>query len=196
MSARIPPGFAELWIRFNTPGDLENMYCAVGIDLAPGESGTQTLAETLDTTAEASLVPMLSNQYTVGGGHVIFGQDGGDIRFDSASTPTAGGQTGAGLPPNTAVLARKLTATGGRRGRGRMFIPGIPEGNVGSDGQLVAAYRTTAQTAVADMMADLVALPQVDGLVLLHDTAPFTPTPITGFSVELYVATQRRRLRP
>lgn len=75
-------------------------------------------------------------------------------------------------------------------------MPGLAEGSAGSDGQLLQADLDARQADWNDLLTNVVALADVDALVLFHDTAPFTPTPITGFQVQRKVATQRRRLRP
>lgn len=196
MSARIPPGWAEVWIGFTLGTDPEQMYSAIGVNLAAGEGATLVNANLLLDTGNASLRPAVTDDYLIGAGHVIFGQDGGDIRIDGSTTPAAGTNTGTSLPQNCAMLVRKLTSTGGRRGRGRMFIPGINNDDVNTNGDLASAYRTLAQTALDDFMSDLVGLAIVDELVLFHDSEPFTPSVITSLEVQPTLATQRRRMRP
>lgn len=196
MSARIPPGFAEVWVQFGRSDDPEPMYIALGVNLAAGVGASQAAADSILAAVPPGLDNMISTDYGIGPGHVIFGQDGGDIRIDGTATPVAGTQAGTALPQNCAVLFRKLTAVGGRRGRGRGFIPGIPEGNVTPNGSLTTAYRTTAIAAVQQVLTDLVATAEVTSLQLFHDTAPFQPTLITSLEVQPVIATQRRRLRP
>lgn len=196
MSARIPPGYAEAWLRFNTASDPENMYCALGLQLASGQTGTQTLTNSIDSTATAALDNITSSEHTLGPGHVIYGQDGGDLRIDSTNSPVTGAAGTNALTVNTAVLVRKLTASGGRRGRGRMYLPGAPESVFSTAGNMTTGTQATHQTALDNLMTTLIALAGVDGLCLFHDTAPFTPTPITSLEVQLKAATQRRRMRP
>jgi hypothetical protein len=196
MSARIPPNFAEVWTQFNVTGDNENMYVALGVDLAVGVAANQTDTDVLLAAALGALRPMVSSDYTLGPGHVIWGQDGGDIRIDGTASPAAGTSSAGGAAPNCAVLVRKLTAAGGRRGRGRMYVPGPPDGSVNPNGDLSTAYKTTCTTQVNALLSNMVALVQVDACVLFHDTSPFTPTTITSLEVQNKIATQRRRLRP
>jgi hypothetical protein len=99
------------------------------------------------------------------------------------------------IPPNCAVLFRKTTAAGGRRNRGRFYAPpcNINEAAV-SDAGVIDSSIAAAQQTKWD--AALTAL-STAGLtpVLFHSEGPFTPTPITGFVLQLLLATQRRRLR-
>lgn len=196
MSARIPPGFAEVWVQFNTPLDPEPMYSAFGIDLASGVPMDQSEATSILGWASLSIAPTIASDYTVGPGHVIAGQDGGDVRYDGVTAPSAGTNGGNACPNNTSWLVRKVTASGGRRGRGRMYWPGVPEGDVGSTGILTSGALADLQTQASLLQSNLVALTSVDALVLFHESAPFTPTPITTLQAQTRAATQRRRMRP
>lgn len=196
MSARIPPGSAEIWIQFNLAGDPEAMYCSLGVELAVGQAANQTATDNVLNAATASVRPVVSSDLTVGPGHMIWGQDGGDLRIDGTASPLAGTGAAGAVPVNTGLLVRKLTASGGRRNRGRMTIPGLPEGNVGGTGGLTTAFHATAVTAMNDLMADLIATSEVAALLLFHDTSPFTPTTITALEPQTKAATQRRRMRP
>jgi hypothetical protein len=196
LSARIPPGFAELWLAWSTSGDAEQMFTSIGLDLATGVTPSQTNTDALTAIARSALDDICSADYQVGGGHIIWGQDGSDIRIDSANNLVTGLTAGSALPPNCAYLVRKLTDLGGRRARGRMFIPGVPEGTVGANGVLTGAGLTAVNTAVLALLTNLEGNAAVEGLVLFHDTAPFTPTPITSLEAQSKIATQRRRMRP
>jgi hypothetical protein len=127
------------------------------------------------------------------------GQDGGDPIVVEYGATTVGSNNDEPLPPNCALLVRKTTAFGGRRNRGRAYIPGLslkpstsPAGMI--DGAAVTALQSDANDWWA--AAANVGPPEVSGLVLLHSESPFTPTPITGLDVQDKIATQRRRLRP
>jgi len=196
MSARIPPGFAEIWVKFALPGDAEPMFSSLAVDLAPGESATLTLANSLMDVMLTNLDNVLSSSYAVQPGYVLFGNDGGDIRIDSTSTEQQGDVGENALPNNCAVLVRKVTGEGGRRNRGRMFIPGISEEAVDATGAIAGTPLSNWNSAFDDIQTTLVGLATVDNLVLLHDSAPHTPTVITDLVVQPKIATQRRRLRP
>lgn len=112
---------------------------------------------------------------------------------------TAGTDGGALLPPNCAVLVRKLTALGGRKGRGRAYVPGISEisGSLDSSGTFSTAEATVIDTAFAGLDADLLADTTFGPVqtVLLHSDST-VPTFISGWATSNKIATQRRRLRP
>lgn len=196
MSSRIPLGFAEVWMQFGTPTDPEPMFCALGLELSAGAVADQTNTDLICAACDSSLDNIVSSDMTLGPGYVLWGDDPGEIRIDSSNTPSAGLAGANAITVNTALLVRKLTASSGRRNRGRMFIPGMPEADFSAAGNMTAGTRATKQTALNNLQTNLVALAFVDGLALLHDSAPFTPTPIGSLEVQLKAATQRRRMRP
>jgi hypothetical protein len=116
--------------------------------------------------------------------------DTGPSALHSAVEPGAGDSAAA--PPNVSVLVRKNTALGGRKGRGRMYIPGVAEAD--SDGAgVMSSVRQAAWQAQADTFLVAAALGGLAGVVLHEDAT--TPTPIISLAVDGRVATQRRRLR-
>lgn len=99
------------------------------------------------------------------------------------------------IPPNTSVLATKRTLLGGRKGRGRLFLPPPPEGQVNNIGVLDSSYVDGLQDLVDTMMTAMES--ELGGApYLLHTDPSPAPTLIQSISVEQVVATQRRRLRP
>lgn len=112
-----------------------------------------------------------------------------------AAANIAGTQSGAALPPNCAMLVKKVTARGGRKGRGRMFVPPIatPESNVDTLGLMSSATVTTIQAAWSSAINAEIASDYPPRL--LHETLVDTPDAITGLIVSGQIATQRRRMR-
>jgi hypothetical protein len=103
-----------------------------------------------------------------------------------------GGQGGTAAPPNLAYLIEKNTGLGGRRGRGRLFLPGVEEGSVEGDGALGAVMLGGLITQSGLWLADI----ETAGynMVLLHSDAT-APTEVTSLSVDPRAATQRNRMR-
>jgi len=96
---------------------------------------------------------------------------------------------------NTSMLIRKVTDTGGRQGRGRFFLPGVPEGKVDPDGTFDSGY---LDSAVADWESFLGKLgtDQLPMALLHGDGSPVaTPHEVLDLSPATQAATQRRRLR-
>lgn len=108
----------------------------------------------------------------------------------------AGSRANSGVPPNTSLLVRKSTAGGGRRARGRMYIPGLLDSDVDVDGFITPATVSAFQTEANEFFdgAEAGGLP----LYVLHApgiSATPAPTVMTGLQVQGVAATQRRRMR-
>lgn len=94
--------------------------------------------------------------------------------------------------PQLAMLVAKLSALGGRRGRGRSYVPGPPDVLDHDTGLWDAGYVTQVQTAFEDFGAAMSLADWVP--VILHE-GNTTPTPITAYAVRSRSGTQRRRNR-
>lgn len=119
-----------------------------------------------------------------------------DGPISSAAGPAIAGTGGqAPVPINCALLVTKLTGIGGRRNKGRMYIPPfLPgESQVDQNGILTGTVQAVIQgqidAAVAANAADDI------GYVLFHQTGSEIPTAITELRCENLIATQRRRMR-
>lgn len=127
-----------------------------------------------------------------------------------AAVPGAAGSTS--LSPGTAVLVEKLTPMGGRRGKGRMYWPGVYEGWVDDSGGYVGGVLAQLQAFMDTLFDDmetsdtpffLLHSPSYSWVLLNGrprrvyeelDTAG-EPTGCTSLLVDPIIATQRRRLR-
>jgi hypothetical protein len=102
---------------------------------------------------------------------------------------------GDGLVCNTGLLVRKDTAAGGRKNRGRMFVPpfNLAESAVDVGGTVTASVVAGQQTGWNEFYTAIVAAEVPPWL--LHSDPADSPTPISSFSVQSKAATQRRRIR-
>lgn len=115
-----------------------------------------------------------------------------DGPFAELGASVEGTIIGAGEAPMVSVLCQKVTAFGGRKGRGRFYHPGVPADSVNTDGQLADTVSTTWTTDLVAFLDDLEA--DDNPMVLLHGDAT-TPYPVTALLASNQVATQRRRNR-
>jgi hypothetical protein len=76
-----------------------------------------------------------------------------------------------------------------------MYFPGAGEPNVDAGGNVLAAHVTAWNSAVEAMRATLISLGLVPTLLHGAGSPVQVPMPITSFSTDNRVATQRRRLR-
>lgn len=192
--AVIPSGFAQANFKIGGGGFPNGAEITLGLDVSGVVLGPSAVASDLIANWGANIDPIVPGTLTLDSVLVKFGPN---ATGPSAEVPSgnAGSGGGTGTSPAVAWLVHKLTASGGRPGRGRMYMPGVQESEIDTAGNLSAGFVAGAQSAMEDFFDQLGA----DGTppVLLHSAASpvSTPTPITGFTVDGVAATQRRRQR-
>ena len=190
----IPAGAAQANFLFTGAAAPTGAECTLGIDLPGSPPGVETVAEILYTAWADLFLPLQSDQIVLAGVLVKYGPSdtGPSALFTGSSQGTI---TDDGISPNVAYLVQKNTALGGRAGRGRMYVPGGIDEEVGVSGGLDAGVVSDWNTALETFIDNLtfVSLPPV----LLHGVgSPIsTPTVITSMVMQGTAATQRRRLR-
>lgn len=191
----IPAGYAQANFRFTGVAVPEGAEITMGLNVGTfGSTPAAAAQECIDAWQTADMDAMQVVTCTLSSVLVKFGPaETGPSAEVGTNTP--GTNPADGLPPNTAYLIQKQTALGGRAGRGRFFIPAIPENNVAETGLLVPTALANLTTRVNNFYAALVAS-DIEPVVLHGPTSPLVlPTPVTAFVTQAKVATQRRRLR-
>lgn len=201
MAQVIPVGFAHVGIQFSNSGDPDPWYVTMGLDVSDAGGDMEGVANTLATGWEGSLIGGMSTTTRLSGVQIRLGQDGGVPLTTFWPFNIAGGSSAAKLPQNCALLVQKVTQRPGRPGKGRIFIPNIlSEGDVDTVGTITGSVRTELQGYFNDFLeflADPNPLPPVQPVLLHNAGTPggTTPSPITSWTVNGVIATQRRRLR-
>jgi len=188
----IPVGFAQINWHFIVADGTRDAQCTIAVDHSGGSGTPDDLAAIAQDAMASAVMPDVSDTWQLDKTHVKFGPNATGLEADNFDTAT-GGASAASVPSNTAVLVRKVTAEGGRRQRGRLYMVGLPEtARLGSD-RILDANVTTLQGDWNDLKTafDDADLP----LVLLHGHPDDTPTVISHMTVENVLATQRRRMR-
>lgn len=190
----IPSGYAQANLIF-TGSELPNgAQCVLGLDIS--EAPIQipaTIANEVVTQLDAvDFADLFVSTVTLDRVMVKFGPDATGLTGE-APAALGGLSSGEGISPQVATLVKKSTALGGRKGRGRMYIPGTPESVDAVGGSLDSGFVTAVNTCLNDFLDNMagVSVP----LVLLHGDNT-TPTPLVSFACQSLVATQRRRIRP
>lgn len=196
MAVILPPGFAQVLHHLSLTGDPDPMLVTYGISISA--PGSLAMAQALDTEFNQHIMQSyMSNKYTFFQTTLRVGQDAADpIIYEYVGTPSVGVSSSAVLPSNCAVLVRKVTAVGGRRNRGRFFLPGwLPETSADENGVINSTDLANRQTYATSWFNEINTVSGVTDVVVLHSAAPATPTVVTSFSVQNKIATQRRRMR-
>lgn len=186
MPLNIPTGYYEVSMHHSLTGSLRLGVVTCGFQYTGSAFGADS-DELADLWA-SQVMPELNNQW-----HYFlcrFRDATGTVK--ERSETTAGSATAAPTTPNVAFLAQKLTGLGGRKNRGRMYIPGVSEDNVDGVGNVTSGKVASLDAALGVYVADAASFHFTP--VILHNSLT-APTPFTGFSVSGLAATQRRRLR-
>lgn len=196
------PGFASCSYELKHADLNRSAFITFGVD--PTDTDPVLIAAKLaDAFGEVnSLFTCMDDEVQLINTRVSLGTDGTEDIVGESAIPVGCTRTMSTYPPNCAVLVHKLTARGGRRGRGRWYIPWA--GNLAGAGENGALYSqdiTNVTAAVNAWHAAVTA--QVGPPVVLHrpsapgtehPTTPGAPNLITGYRVDPLTGTQRRRL--
>lgn len=187
----IPENYCQINFRYTglaCPTGAENVIG--GFQGSGGLDPTEVANLAIDAWTD-NIAALVVNDLTLSSVLVKFGPnaDGPAVEVGSGQTGAAGG---AGMTPQNALLVNKLTNFGGRKGRGRLFLPGITEGTADESGVIAGGTVAIYQAGFDGFLADM-----ISGGVqpkLLHNDAT-TPYDITSFAVQSLMATIKARIR-
>lgn len=198
MPLTIPTGFGEAAWHFTSTSGTPDFVTTCGVDLSDAGGDFAGAAEALWDYYAGSIMQETSNHVQITRCVLRVGNDGPTSAYESSHTPVGGGSAGAHGPLSMAIIARKVTNVGGRRGRGRMFMPGTAgEGTVDESGRVLEVHAALVNTKLNTLQSYMengnanhqVVLPPV----LLHSDGS-TPTPIVDFAVGSLVGWIRGRI--
>lgn len=199
MALIIPPGFALASWEFSGPVGTQPFATTCGISYEDSGSGEVTIANALFRGYAGQILPVTSTSLTLDRVTLrVPGVGGTTGTFQSTEDPEDGEDGAAHGPMAMSAVVRKITATVGRPGRGRMFIPGTAaESEIGEDGTLSPTQRANITTRINAMWDDVADDEPEVFPVLLHDEeSPITvPSPINNFITAPLVGWIRKRIR-
>lgn len=203
MSLVIPPGFGSAALVFRGALGTPEHVTTIGVDLSAAGGDFVGAANRVMSAYGAEIMTTTYSALTLDHVTLAVGQDGPGGSVDSDLPPIVGTRTGTGVAIAMAPVVRKVTNEIGRRGRGRMFPPGVlSSAEVDSNGLISTGRRDALQTAFELFFLSLkeggtpVGEPVLPP-VLLHSSGlgAGVPTPITGPSVAPLVGWIRGRIR-
>lgn len=190
------PGYASVSVQMFHSGSTRPAYITFGVDTARTDPTLVASDVQAAINAAGSLKTIIDSNVTLTQVRASLGTDGTVDNVGQVTFSIAGTNSITSLPPNCALLVHKVTPRGGRRGRGRLFIPwSVAVVSVDEAGIITAAVVTTLNTAVMAFRAALVT--NGASMVILHDpglTPQGAPDLVTSMSVDPLISTQRRRL--
>lgn len=191
----IPDHFAQVNLKFGGPNLPTGAEMTFGVNITGYAGGPADAGPDIYTAwTDASVDDLYVGDTWLASVLVKFGPN--DTGAFAEYVVNAHGSAGnPGVPANTALLVKKVTSFGGRKGRGRMFLPGIQSSVIDPNGNLHSGFLTTALANLNDFLGKLGAaqLP----MALLHGDheTGLAPYEVNVLDIGSKVATQRRRLR-
>lgn len=175
--------------------------------IAAGGETAQDIADDFQANWNTNIAPALDNNVLSLPPLVRLG-DGTNVPGVAVGVgaAVAGTFSGADLPPQVAVLIKKNTGIGGKKNRGRIYVPWqVPGSVVDERGTILAANVTAIQSnftaLLLQMQTDLAPMCIPNKTLVLtppdvhpHVTAINAGPNVITLTVETVVATQRRRL--
>lgn len=206
----IPLGFAQITHTFAGDALRNGAAIVYGVEPAPPLTAPE-LAELADGLFSINVMPQISSDIGLSETLAKLGPDESGSSAVFAGEGGGGGNTDDTVSSAVSYLILKNTALGGRRGRGRIFMPGVGEAQVAPNGALGAGTLVAVGGAFSTWLAAL----ETAGIpmVVLHGPAtewalvggqprrvPVAgtvpgPTTVTSLTLSSFVATQRRRQR-
>jgi len=141
--------------------------------------------------------PLWDAAWNVGPCKVIEGTPTGHLLyFDPTVAPGSSGVSEQ-TTPAVAHVVSKFTGLFGKGQRGRLYLPGVPESQVGEDGLLAPTRVANIQAAMNTIHAAIPQNPAGDRAVLFHDSLspPLPPSTILNYIARPIVGTMRPRQR-
>jgi hypothetical protein len=195
----IPVNWANWIVQYNFEGDAEPMITTMGVNVSTWGGDYSEGLEWLSDLWFACFASSLAETVLMGPYSLAVGQDGGDPVSYTYDVQSPGDESSFPMWPNTALLVKKQSASGGRRNRGRCYVPGLGLRTLVTPAGIIdPSYLADLQTNLDNMLGIINAGSgfNATNLGVLHSEPPGAPAVITALTAANKVATQRRRLRP
>lgn len=187
----IPEDYAQVNLQFTGTGVPFGAECTFGVFAGIVTSPTAIADAVAASTSDAVLESLYVDEVTLSNIHVKVGPNDTGASTDRV-TLQPGTHSGAPGHAGASFLIKKMTNLGGRKGRGRMYLPGIAEESIITGGLMDGAFISAASTVLDDFLEalDTYEIP----MQLLHSDAT-VPTVVVSLVGDSRAATQRRRQR-
>jgi hypothetical protein len=190
--AVIPIGYAQVNFKWGGAGFPTGAECTFGVGRGSTSTPEEDAVDIRDITL-TRLSDRIPSTVTLSSILVKYGPNTTGP-FHELGVAEAGTGSSGDVNPNVAMLIRKTTSLGGRKGRGRWYWP-VAEDQVGQAGVLKTSpdQVTAMNEALALWLGDMATNDHT--VYLLHNHPDDAPNIVTALSTQATTATQRRRLR-
>lgn len=205
LSLHLPSGWATCSLRFTGTALPTGAAITFQVNHQPSGGAPVDTGNAILTAWNAHIDSTIAADVTLADIHVKYGpiEDG---PFAVVAANSVGSDTAGADSPNVALLVRKNTTMGGRKGMGRMYVPGLGQTRVTNAGVVQASDLTVRETAW-DNFHNALSTAGIP-MALAHSAGTYVnkagetvtlpeinPSTVTGLTVQGTAATQRRRLR-
>jgi hypothetical protein len=133
-----------------------------------------------------------SNQWGINGGtRFVFIDEDPAPDYEAANTGDVGTTSGGVLPAQCAICV-SIIASAGRRGRGRIYLPGVSEGSVADTSHVDGLVLDAIQTALTDWIQDV--LQPLSVALAVYSRLDGVVRPLNQAGIDTVIDTQRRRV--
>lgn len=166
----------------------------------------ETIAADINTAWAANVMTQVVDDLVMASVVVTDASSATGVQATQVATQ-AGTSTVAPCPPNIALCVTVRSTLRSRNGRGRIYLPGIGEDKVDGAGTVDNTFRNNVVSAFNDLATDLLASTHTLGMGVAsfysqtenptppHARAAGLFSPLSAFTVDATIDTQRRRLR-
>lgn len=188
----IPAGYAQVNLIFQGDAVPRGAQLTFGVDnqvldLTPVNVAAAVYTAWEDTLQTVTLDTLILSAIKVKEGPNDVGPEG------TFPYNLAGAQTASAESPQVALIVTKQSVLGGKKNRGRWFLPAVRESYVDDSGEVDPTGGGVIQTQLTAFGAALATadLP----MVILHNDVLDTPTAVVSLDLTSKAGSQRRRLR-
>lgn len=202
MSLVIPPGFGLASIVLNGVDGTQPYVTTIGVGTTDAGGNYVGVANKVFNAYVTAFQSLTNNELVISKVTLLVGSDGGNGSVDSDVPAQQGLRSVEMAPTAMSLIARKQTASLGRTGRGRMFIPGVlADGDVTASGAIEEDSAPIFAEACEDFRNFLATLPgdtnpAAPAYLLHNEGSPTTsPSAITALRPAPLVGWIRGRIR-
>jgi hypothetical protein len=188
----IPSGYANILIPYKHSGSARSAAVTFGVKNEGAFATPNAVANAVWNAWDPEVTVAVDSDVTVGPVQASVNY-GGDPVTGFGDDSSIGGTGLSSIPGNGALLVQKLSILGGRKNRGRFYLPwSLQEANVDELGGVAGGTVTDYQAIFDNVLAALTT--EDVPMVILHSVAG-TPATVSQLVVQSTIGTQRRRIR-